>query len=196
MSSVYYTLEEMIEMLPEPNRGICAQILADNRELFQLVQGSSNNHQAWPGGYFDHVQETMNIAVMLYGALNPLRPLPFALTDALLINFFHDIEKPWKYEVGEDGKLYYREELKNKEAQHIFRTAKLEEYGLRLTEEQNNAMRYVEGEFNDYTNERRVMGPLAAFCHMCDVASARIWFDHPRAQHDPLHGAERIQDIV
>ncbi len=196
MHPTYYTIEKMIEMLSEPNRGICAKILADNRGLFQAVQGSSNNHQAWPGGYFDHVQETMNIAVMLYNGLNPLRPLPFTVADALLVNFFHDIEKPWKYELGEDGKLYYREELKDKEAQRIFRMQKMREYGIRLTEEQDNALRYIEGEFDDYTNERRVMGPLAAFCHMCDVASARIWFDHPRKHHDPLYGAQRIRDII
>ena len=196
MHPTYHTIEEMIEMLSEPNRGTCKTILADNRELLQAVHGSSNNHQVWQGGYFDHVQETMNIVVMLYNALNPLRPFPFTLADALLVNFFHDIEKPWKYELGEDGKLYYREELKDKEAQRIFRMQKMHEYGIRLTEEQDNAMWYVEGEFADYTNERRVMGPLAAFCHMCDVASARIWFDHPRQQHGPLHGAERMQDIT
>lgn len=196
MNPTCYTIEEMIEMLPEPNRGICSRILEDNRSLFQTVQGSSHNRQAWPGGYFDHVQETMNIAILLYGALNPLRPLPFALPDALLVNFFHDIEKPWKYQVGDDGELYYREELTDKDAQRIFRTQKIHHYGIRLTEEQENAMRYIEGEFDDYTNEQRVMGPLAAFCHMCDVASARIWFDHPRQQHDPLHGAERMRDII
>ncbi len=190
----YRTIEEMIEMMPEPNRGICAKILADNRALFQAVQGSSHNHQAWPGGYFDHVQETMNIAVMLYEALNPLRPLPFALPDALLVNFFHDIEKPWKYEFNGNGELCYREELKDKEAQRLFREKKLHTYGVKLTEDQENALRYVEGEFDDYLNTRRVMGPLAAFCHMCDVASARIWFDHPRQHHDPLHGAERMRD--
>ena len=184
----------MIEMLPEPNRGICSMILADNRELFQAVQGSSNNHQAWPGGYFDHVQETMNIAVMLYNALNPLRPMPFTVADALLVNFFHDIEKPWKYEFCEDGKLCYRKELKDKEAQRIFRAKKMAEYGIQLTAEQENALRYVEGEFDDYTNERRVMGPLAAFCHMCDVASARIWFDYPVHGQDSWPGAKRIRN--
>ena len=196
MTPTYRTIEEMIEMIPEPNRGVCVRILADNRILFQTVQGASHNHQAWPGGYFDHVQETMNIAIVLYETLHTLRPLHFTLADALLVNFFHDIEKPWKYELGENGELYYREELKDKMAQRIFRTQKLHEYGIQLTEEQDNAIRYIEGEFDDYTNERRVMGPLAAFCHMCDVASARIWFDHPRAHHDPLHGAERMRDII
>jgi hypothetical protein len=190
MNPTHHTIEEMIEMLPEPNRGICSRILADNKELFQTVQGSSHNHQAWPGGYFDHIQETMNIAILLYGSMSQLRALPFELSDALLVNFFHDIEKPWKYEIGEDGKLYYREDLRDKDAQLIFRTKKLHEYGIKLTDEQENAMRYVEGEFDDYSNEKRMMGPLAAFCHMCDVASARIWFDQPRQENDLRNNTE------
>jgi hypothetical protein len=59
----------------------------------------------------------------------------------------------------------------------IFRLNKLAEYKIVLTDDQSNALRYVEGEGNDYSNAKRVMGPLAAFCHLCDVTSARIWFD-------------------
>ena len=79
----------------------------------------------------------------------------------------------------------------SKEEAHAFRAAKLAEYGIVLTPEQQNGMQYVEGEFNDYTNRRRVMGPLAAFCHLCDVTSARIWFDCPMAENDPWYGADR-----
>jgi hypothetical protein len=35
------------------------------------------------------------------------------------------------------------------------------------------------------------MSPLAAFCHMCDVASARLWHDHPWPRDDPWAGAAR-----
>ena len=50
-----YTIEEMIQMIDEPNRSACFRIINENRKLFQTVQGSTNNHQAWPGGYWDHV---------------------------------------------------------------------------------------------------------------------------------------------
>lgn len=49
------------------------------------------------------------------------------------------------------------------------------EYDIALTPQQENALRYVEGEGDDYSSERRVMNELAAFYHMCDVASARIF---------------------
>ena len=194
MKPKYYTVEELINKIDESNRSICRRILSDNRRLFQTVQGSTHNHQAWPGGYFDHVQEVMNLAVIFYEALNSARPLPFSLSDGILIVFLHDIEKPWAFEVGPDGRLQRVESLRAKPDQHQFRKKKLEEYGMALTPEQENAIKYVEGEHNDYTNKRRVMGPLAAFCHLCDVWSARGWFDYPLEENDPWNGAGRFRE--
>lgn len=193
MKPEYLTVEQMLEMIDEPNRSACAMILADNLNLFQTVQGSTNNHQAWSGGYFDHVQEIMNIAVVLYERLCSIRPLRFSLSDLLLVVYLHDIEKPWKYELREDGQFYHKPAFGSKEDQHRFQAAKLAEYGVALTPEQENGLKYAEGELNDYSNRRRAMGPLAAVAHMCDVASARLWFDHPMEQNDPWPGAERIK---
>lgn len=190
----YFSIEQMLTMLIGPNYTACNRLLADNRKLFQTVQGSTNNHQAWPGGYWDHVQEIMNITIVLYDRLSSIRHLPFSLPDALTVVFLHDIEKPWKYEIGPDGQLRHIESLRTKEAQHEFRARKLKEYGIVLTQSMENAMRYVEGEFNDYTNSRRVMGPMAALCHLADVTSARIWFNHPLEEGDPWSGAGRFRD--
>jgi len=189
----YLTVEEMLGMVEESNRHACIRILNDNRKLFQTVQGSTNNHQNWPGGYFDHVQEIMNIAIVLYERLDSIRPLPFSISDLLLVVYFHDIEKPWKYELREDGQLHHKAAMQNKEEHQRFRMAKLAEYGVVFTTEQENGMRYAEGELGDYTNRHRVMGPLACVAHMCDVASARLWFDHPLETADPWTGAGRFR---
>lgn len=188
-----YAITEMLEMVYQPNRAACFRILAGNWDLFTTVPGSSCNHQAWPGGYYDHVEEVMNMAIVLYDSMSARRPLPFSLSDALLVLFLHDIEKPWKYELGEDGELRIIESLRAKEAQHAFRDRKLQEEGIVLTPDQKNGMRYVEGELNDYSGSRRVMGELAAFCHMADIASARIWHDYPLAENDPWEGAKRMR---
>jgi len=185
---VYYDIEQSLKLVAEPHRSACLRILRENRGLFERVQGSTNNHQAWEGGYLDHVQEVLNIGRVLYDGLGSLRPLTFSLSDALLVLFLHDIEKPWKYRIAADGNLEHIPELRTKDAQHAFRMRKLTEYGIMLTDEQLNGLMYVEGELDDYTNTRRVMGPLAAFCHLADVTSARIWFDYPS---DPWPGATR-----
>ncbi len=194
MKPIYRRIEQMIKMIDEPNRFACAKILSENRELFQKVQGSTHNHQAWPGGYYDHVQDGMNLVIVDYILLDSLRPLPFSLSDGLLTFFLHDIEKPWAFEIGPGGEVQRIEALITKKAQHEFRAQKLKEYGIILSEDQKNAMKYVEGEFDDYTNKRRMMGPLAALCHRADVASARIYFNHPLEKDDPWEGAERIRD--
>lgn len=193
MSPRYLAMEELIACIDEPNRSSCQRILADNQEIFSTVQGSTNNHQAWPGGYYDHVHEIMNIAFGLYAHLSTLRPLPFSLSDLLLVVFLHDIEKPWKYELRADGQLYHRAGLDTKAEHHAFRMQKLAEYGVVLTDEQLNGLKYVEGELADYTNRRRMMGPLAAVAHMCDVASARLFPEHPWEADDPWQGACRIR---
>ncbi|OGZ41345.1 MAG: hypothetical protein A3C80_03380 [Candidatus Ryanbacteria bacterium RIFCSPHIGHO2_02_FULL_45_43] len=194
MKPNYYTIEQMLEMIDEPNRSACTRILTDNRRLFQTVQGSTNNHQDWPGGYFDHVQEIMNIAVVLYERLGFIRPLPFSLSDLLLVVYLHDVEKPWKYEFRDDGQFHYKATMQNKKDHQRFRMAKLTEYGVVFTPEQENGMKYIEGELNDYSNRHRVMGPLACAAHMCDVASGRLWFDHPLQENDPWLGARRVRD--
>lgn len=187
----YLPVDALVALVDEPNRSACARILADHRALFETVPGSTHNHQAWPGGYLDHVQEIMNIAVVLYDRMSELRPLPFSKSDLLLVVFLHDLEKPWKYELGEDGHLRHKEGLASKEAHQKFRMQKLAEYGVALTPEHENGLKYVEGELSDYTNRERKMHPLAALAHMCDVASARLWFDHPAEQDDPWAGAHR-----
>ena len=187
----YESVESLIARIDEPNRSACARIVAENRALFATVQGSTNNHQAWRGGYLDHVTEIMNIANVLYDRFDALRPLPFSRSDLLLVVFLHDIEKPWKYDLGVDGQLHHKAEMQGKDPHQRFSMELLTRYGITLTAEHENGLRYAEGELADYTNKQRRMGPLAAMAHMCDVASARLWFDHPAAVGDPWIGARR-----
>lgn len=184
-------VDDLVQMIDEPNRRGCMALLQDNRRLFETVQGSTNNHQAWPGGYLDHVREVMNIAVLVHGTLLSARMLSFSLSDLLLVVFLHDVEKPWKYDLGEDGQLHHKPSMQTKEDHQRFRMEKLAEYGISLTPEQENGLKYAEGELMDYSSRERRMGPLAAAAHMCDVASARIWFDHPRPVNDEWAGASR-----
>jgi hypothetical protein len=180
----YYSVDQLVEMIAEPNRSVCRKILDDNRALFEIAPGSSHNHQAWRGGYLDHVVDCCNIAILFYHPWNIVRPRPYTLSSVILVLFLHDIEKPWKYELTPDGRLVDRKDLmKDKNARKAFRDRKLAEYGISLSDQESNAFAYVEGEGYDYSNKVRVMNELAAFCHACDNLSARDSHDHPR-KHD------------
>lgn len=190
----HFTVKELLTKIDGSNGRICIKILSDNRRLFEKVQGSSYNHQAWKGGYLDHITETMNWAVVLYEAINSRRTLPFSLSDVLLVLFLHDIEKPWKYELAPSGQLKLKESLKSKDAQREFRDTKLRDYGIVLSAEQENAMKYTEGEHEDYTNLRRIMNELAGLCHMCDILSARVFHNYPRRTMENWNCARRVAE--
>ncbi len=188
----YRDIPELVEMIDEPYRSACLRILADHTPRMQQASGSSRNHQPWEGGYWDHIRDCMNLASVYYDVDSALRPLPFSKSDALLVMFLHDLEKPWRYE-WQDGKKVRNEALRSKADKKAFREGMLAEYGIELTPPLENAFTYVEGELDDYTNERRVMNELAAFCHAIDCKSARMWFDYPRSG-DPWAGAGRVAD--
>lgn len=190
----YLTLDELIDLIDEPNRSACIRILDEHRPLFEMARGSTHNHQTWDGGYIDHVTDGMNFGRHLYPFMMSFgRPLPFSLSDALLVFFLHDLEKPWRILVNEAGDATNREGLSTKEEFKAFREAKLVEYGIMLTSEQLNGLTYVEGEYKDYSSLHRVMNELAAFCHMLDNWCARGWHDYPKAEGDEWIDAGRFR---
>ena len=86
--------------------------------------GSSNNHQKWEGGYFDHIEETIRYANDLFKIIKT-RPVDFTLSDAILVLFLHDIEKPVKY----SGINIF-------EIDDFIKEQLIEEFGFKLSEQQ------------------------------------------------------------
>ncbi len=198
--TAYYPLATLMRMIDEPNRSVCLGLYDEHRELFRQAPGSTHNHQAWAGGYHDHVTEVMNLALLLHDALLSTGRLEhlasdeqFSASDALLVLFLHDIEKLWRCVLvegmpvlDESGRFQVHPELESKAARLALAAAKIAEYGFQLTPQQQNALRYVEGmRDGDYRQGERVMLPLAAFCHACDLWSARLFYDFPRRSGDP-----------
>lgn len=110
----YLELNDVIKFIDEPNRQICFRFLEENKELLEKSKGSKTKHQAWEGGYLDHVCETMNIAILLFESFKSTkREIPFLLSEALLVLFLHDTEKPWKQSQNHLFKLENNAGIKN-----------------------------------------------------------------------------------
>lgn len=201
----YYDLDAMVEMIDEPNRSICRRAVRDNRALFRQAAGSSYNHQAWTGGYEDHITEAMNIWLLLFeafrstGRLSQLMPQErFSRSDGLIVLFWHDIEKPWGFvlkngKVVPDGRgrLQRLLHMIDKATRKLFAETKIREYGVVLNPSLRNALDYVEGiRDTDYSPFDRRMRPLAALCHASDMLSARMFYGFPLASRDAW-GAKR-----
>ncbi len=139
----------------------------------------------------------MNYARHLYAFDEAFgRPIPFSLSDALFIFFLHDLEKPWRILVNENGEASNRTGMATKEEFRTFREGKLKAYGIRLSPAQENAFTYVEGEYKDYSSTHIVMNELAAFCHKVDIWSARGWYDHPKETKDEWFGSKRFRSFA
>src|SRR5262245_21708931 len=137
----YLSFEELLQRVDQPYQTAFQRLLTSHHEVFRSARGSSHNHQAWAGGYAEHIREVMNIAVVLHEALGRLRPRPFSLSGALGVLFVHDLEKPWAYE--EVGGVWRRREGL-KENAHEFRMARLAEARITLPEELERAVLFVE----------------------------------------------------
>ncbi len=166
-------LDGLLVYVDEPNQSACLRLLADHREIYRNAPGSRSKHQAWQGGYLDHIVGTMRYAIVRYWTDRAFAPIPFSLSSALLVLFLHDAEKPALYSCEGDTIEVIQRMDKGQRA--VYRLELIKRYGIALSPDELNALKYVEGEGDDYDPNRNVMGPLAAFCHTCDVMSARVW---------------------
>jgi hypothetical protein len=164
------TLEDYLQQLPGVRGEAIRQFHQENLELINKAHGSTRNHQAWEGGYRGHLTELCTMADKLYQALTEIRPLPFTLESALIVLYFHDIEKMWKYTCGLPEQF-------NKD--EFYRDALSKKFNIRLTNEELTALDHIHGENEAYSNTKRTMNELGAFCHSCDTMSARMWYNYP-----------------
>ena len=121
----------------------------------------------------------MNLARILYEQLNSERSLPFSLSSACLVLFLHDCEKPFRRASDEQLKAFPWIDERPIKSDKAFQKKLVQHYGSIISGEEWNALDYVEGE-SEYIEGNRLQGPLAAFCHVCDTISARIWYDYPK----------------
>jgi len=162
--------------LDESRQKVSSKILEKYKEKFEILPGSINKHQAWPGGYKDHIEEVMNIAILLYDALGKARELSFTLKSALFILFLHDLDKLERYALDENSGFKRTGTYEN--LADTLKETLSRDFEYVMTDEEYNALKYIHSEGEDYSPDKRIMGPLAAFVHCCDTISTRIWHDH------------------
>jgi hypothetical protein len=180
-------IDEILPLLHPQNQKPAFSFWDDLQTHIPDAAGSSKSHQAWEGGYKDHIQEVVNIARILYQQLHAERPLQFSLSSAYLVLFLHDCEKPFRRASKEQLVNFPWIEKRPAKSDKLFQKLLVEHYGFVISDDEWNALRYVEGEpETEYIEGERLQGPLAAFCHICDTISARIWHDYPRHSSNPL----------
>lgn len=160
-------IEYYLDLIDEPNKRRCLNMFEVYKDKFFEAPGSKVKHQAWVGGYVHHLEQTFALAEFKYEPYDQLYKLDFSLSDAILVLFLHDLEKPFKYVDG----LEFTDD--NAKLDFILKQAFI--FKIKLNEKHLNGLKYIHGEGNDYDPHKNVQLPLAAFCHSCDNDSARIF---------------------
>ncbi|HJQ09123.1 MAG TPA: hypothetical protein VJ836_06610 [Candidatus Saccharimonadales bacterium] len=175
------SIEDLLQNIAEPNHKPALVFWQELQAHVPDAAGATKSHQAWPGGYKDHIQEVMNLARILYERLGQERKLPFSAASAYLVLFLHDCEKPFRHANDVQLKAFPWISGRPTKSDKTFQKQLVAHYGFTISDEEWNALRYVEGEpESEYVEGTRLQGPLAAFCHVCDTISARIWHDYPQ----------------
>lgn len=175
-------LANLVQIMRPEHRRVAEAICEEYAQQMSIVPGSSSKHQTWKGGYISHVEETMNLALIMYHELHKRRPLPFDVSTALFCAFIHDFDKLLRYTVTDNTADLSKRHAKD-DGEKV-REALLSKYNYSLTSEEYNALKYTHGKGADFQpGGKRVMGPLATLVHCCDVISARIWYDYGRSHN-------------
>jgi len=158
------SLDSILNELQDPRKEAILAFHEEFRDKIYASKGSSHNHQNWEGGYADHIADACQIAKLLERSLaNHFYEMPTNINSAIIVLYFHDIEKIWKYTDGTFiDKVEWYEKI-------------LPDRGITFSSEELNALRYTHGEGDDYRKDARVMNELAALCHAADNLSARMW---------------------
>lgn len=169
-------LEQLMRHIKSPQAKGCKKLYEENWEIIAESPGSKANHQAWPGGYLDHLEQTIELSENLYPVVSKFKRLDFDLSDASLVLLLHDLEKPWKYVEGR--------EFNSEAEKRDFVIQMAAKFKIPLSDSHLNALKYIHGEgrfiYGDgqgYSPNSRLQGELAAFVHCCDTLSARVLYD-------------------
>jgi hypothetical protein len=209
LDSFTLPMEYFLDQMPSEVRDQCTGLFNDKKDLFAKEKGSKRNHQAWGGGYGDHIVECLNIVTYLYAHLSAVRTLPFLLEEALFVMYVHDLEKLYPDQVDN-----YEQNTgcTSKKAKKIVRESLYAQFGFSDYLERNDHIRIaldtVEGENDLYSPNRRIMNELGALCHCADTLSSRVWYafpktpsipttptPDPRAPQPPVEGIETINGV-
>jgi hypothetical protein len=190
MRNQFLDLHQIVKLVENSNRDSIIDAYVQNAERIAKTPGARKKHQAWEGGYLDHVVYATNFGVRLHNLNLDLGFQPdHSEGDIALVMLLHDFGKIARYRKVENGWDYV--ENPDQTEKNFFRSA-IDGHGFQLTDIQKNALEFVHGEGSKYTPKGRLMLPLATLCHQADVWNARYCSDNPLPNgQDPWQGAYR-----
>lgn len=195
MENQFLDLHQIVQLVDQPNKDAIIESYVQNAERVAQTPGARKKHQAWDGGYLDHVVYATNYGIALHNLHKQIGFQPdYSESDIAIVMLLHDFGKVARYRKVENGWDYVENP---NQAEHDFFNHIIESHNFQLTAIQMNALEFVHGEGSKYTQKRRLMLPLATICHQADIWTARDCPDNPLpGGRDQCEGAYRHSEKI
>lgn len=185
IEEIRWVTDALLDKTDSVNQAAIRALHHRHWNIISTAPGSSHNHQFWRGGYLEHIRQVNQYVAQLYGNwmeagvfASLAAEEKFTFEEALTVSTLHDIEKPFRAQFGDDGRLRIDGRLHTKQQRYDFKRQLLDGYGIELNFNQQNAMCFAEGMRDaDYDPTRRIMSPMAVLVHVADLMSARASFN-------------------
>jgi len=171
-----YPIEHFLGQINQKNRQQCFDMHQYFMENYNDAKWSWYKHQAWQWWYQQHIKDILNLSYILYNTIERFWETGFKVEDSYEALFLHDIEKPVKYTKNRTEEVILLEWKGVYEIRDYF----INKFWIIIRPEIGLALKYMHGEWDDYSPTQRKMSPLWAHCHNCDTYSARVFFDKNR----------------
>ena len=195
MENRFLDLHQIVQLVEMPNKNAIIDAYVQNADRIAITPGARKKHQAWKGGYLDHVVYATNFGIRLHNLNLKLGFQPdHNEGDIALVMLLHDFGKIARYKKVENGWDYVENP---DQAEHDFFDKTIKSHNFQLTNIQKNALEFIHGEGSKYTPKGRLMLPLATLCHQADVWNARYCPDNPLPNgKDSWRGAYRHSEKI
>ena len=104
MKNRFLDLHQIVQLVEMPNKVAVIDAYVQNAEKIAITPGARKKHQAWNGGYLDHVVYATNFGIKLHGTNKELGFKPdHNEGDISLVMLLHDFGKVARYKKIENG---------------------------------------------------------------------------------------------
>ncbi len=167
-----FEIEYFLDHINKENRDACLSMHSHFTSNYSDAKWSQYKHQAWEWGYQQHIKDILNISKRLYENVYTdfWRP-NFNIEDSYEVLFLHDIEKPIKYTKNRTQEVLLLQWANT----YQIREYLIKKFWIIIRPDIAWALKYIHGEWDDYTNKKRIMSELWTHCHIADNMSSWIF---------------------
>jgi len=160
----------------------CINLLDYILDKYPNPTGTIYDDNSYESDYYKHMSDILDYASKMFKHLLLKVKLEFSLSDAILVLFLHDIVTTIKYTpvltktgvIDENGmieeEIYEYETASYDEIIEIL----INKFNIKLTEEHKLVLKHIHGEGEDYRKNKKILSPLSAFCHSCELIKPLI----------------------